>query len=78
MTPTVSPLLINSSMRSSKPLEFLSKYVDLNSISDSAIDTVGERTVKIRIIAVRTLLIKLVSLVTLKNIVLIIGFSFDI
>ena len=65
-------------MRSSKPLEFLSKYVDLNSISDSAIDTVGERTVKIRIIAVRTLLIKLVSLVTLKNIVLIIGFSFDI
>ena len=78
MTPTVSPLLINSSMRSSKPLEFLSKYVDLNSISDSAIDTVGERTVKIRIIAVRTLLIKLVSLVTLKNIVLITEFSFDI
>ena len=78
MTPTVSPLLINSSMRSSKPLEFRSKYVDLNSAPDSAIDTVGERTVKIRIIAVKTLLIKLVPLVTLKNIVLITEFSFDI
>ena len=65
-------------MRSSKPLEFRSKYVALNSAPDSAIDTAGERTVKTRIIAVRTLLIKLVSLVTLKNIVLITGFSFDI